>query len=91
MSAKTHTTDMPVLGTMTYPPHTIQDEHGETVGVVLSRHDYRLFLRVLASHTNWETLPPYLQDEIDIMLADEALAEGKAPLALRDLLAREQA
>lgn len=80
----------PIPTTLTYPPRTIQDEDGKVVGVVLSQSDYRLFLRILASHTDWETLPPYLQDAIDNMLADEALAEGGEPRALRDLLAEEQ-
>jgi hypothetical protein len=80
---------MPIPDTSAYPPRTIQDERGEVIGVVLSRDDYRLFLRVLASHADWDLLPPYLQDAIDNMLADEASAESGQPHALRDLLARE--
>ena len=48
-----------------------------------------LFLRVLAAHIDWEKLPPYLQDAIDNMLADEALAEDGKPRPLRDLLAQK--
>jgi hypothetical protein len=73
-----------------YPPRTVQDEHGEVVGVVLSQSDYRLFLRVLASYADWDTLPPYLQDSIDNMLADEALAEGGKPHPLHELLTQER-
>jgi hypothetical protein len=91
MSIKASTTQVPIPTTLTYPPRTIQDEHGEVVGVVLSQNDYRLFLRVLASHADWELLPPYLQDAIDNMLADEALAEEGKPHSLRALLAQEQA
>jgi hypothetical protein len=87
---KTPATSVPIPTAFTYPPRTIQDEHGEVIGVVLSQSDYRLFLRVLASYANWEALPPYLQDAIDNMLADEALAQEGAPRSLRDLLAEEQ-
>ncbi len=90
MHVKTFATDVPIPTTLAYPPRTIQDEHGKVVGVVLSQDDYCLFLRVLASHTDWEELPPYLQDAIDNMLADEALVKGEEPRPLRDLLAREQ-
>ena len=89
MYAKTSATNVPIPTTLTYPPRTIQDEHGEVVGVVLSRSDYRLFLRVLASHLDWEAMPPYLQDAVDNMLADEALADEGGPRPLRDLLAQE--
>lgn len=90
MSAKAPSAHAPIPTALTYPPRTIQDENGEVVGVVLSQDDYRLFLRVLASHADWETLPTYLQDAIDNMLADEALAEGGEPRPLRALLAQEQ-
>ena len=80
----------PILATPTYPPRTIQDEEGEVVGVIVSRSDYVLFLRALAAYTDWEMLPPHLQDAVDNMLADEALSEGGEPRAFRDLLAEEQ-
>lgn len=86
---KTSTMDIPIPTKLAYPPRTIQDEHGEIVGVVLSQDDYRLFLRVLASNVDWEILPPYLQDAIDNMLADEALIEEEEPRPLRELLAQE--
>jgi hypothetical protein len=89
MGVKASTASVPIPTTLTYPPRTVQDEHGKVVGVVLSQSDYRLFLRVLASYADWETLPPYFQDAIDNMLADEALAEGGEPRPLRDLLAQE--
>jgi hypothetical protein len=90
MHTKTPAMNVPIPTTLAYPPRTIQDEHGKIVGVVLSKEDYHLFLRVLASHTDWEALPPYLQDAIDNMLADEALAEGGELHPLHDLLAQEQ-
>ena len=89
MHVKTSAANMPVPTALTYPPRTIQDENGEIVGVVLSQSDYRLFLRVLASHTDWEALPPYLQDAIDNMLADEALAEEGESRSLHDVLAEK--
>lgn len=89
MHTKTSTVREPVPTELTYPPRTIQDEEGEVVEVIVSRHDYWLFLRALAAYADWETLPPYLQDAVDNMLADEALAEGGEPRALRDLLAEE--
>lgn len=90
MHVKASTMKVPIPTTMAYPPRIIQDERGEVVGVVLSQDDYRLFLRVLASHADWEALPPHFQDAIDNMLADEALAEGGAPHLLRNLLTEEQ-
>ncbi len=87
MREKASTMNVPIPTALTYPPRTIQDEHGEVVGVVLSQSDYRLFLRVLASYADWEALPLYLQDAIDNMLADEALAQEGTPRSLRDLLA----
>jgi len=87
MHEKTFALNVPIPTALTYPPRTIQDEHGKVVGVVLSQGDYRLFLRVLASHADWDALPTYLQDAIDNMLADKALAQERTPRLLRDLLA----
>lgn len=54
--------------------------------VILSLEDYKAFLRVLATHMDWETLPPYLQDSIDRLLIEEAKAEALPPNPLRELL-----
>jgi hypothetical protein len=56
------------------------------VEVILSYEDYQDFLRTLAAHADWDALPPYLQDAIDRLLADEAKAEGGTPRPLRELL-----
>ena len=72
---------------LNYPPRTIYDETGNVVGIILAYADYQTFLHVLAKHADWAKLPPYLQDAIDNMLADEAEAEGGEPLSLRELLA----
>jgi len=70
-----------------YPPRTIYDENGQIAGVILAYADYQTFLDILARHADWEQLPPYLQDAIDNMLADEAEAEGGESQPLRALLA----
>jgi hypothetical protein len=72
---------------LTHPPHLVHDARGQIVGVMLPYGDYQLLLRSLATHADWESLPPYLQDAIDNMLADEALAESGPSRPLRELLA----
>lgn len=89
MSPRTQVANVPVPTALAYPPRFIHDEHDNVVGVVLSQSDYRLFLRVLAAYADWERLPPYLQDAIDNILADEALTEGSESQPLRDLLAKK--
>jgi hypothetical protein len=73
-------------GAPTHPPRFVHDERGEVVEVILSLEDYRAFLRLLAAHMDWDTLPPYLQDAIDRLLVEEAKAEALPPRPLRDLL-----
>lgn len=70
-----------------YPPRLIYDEHGQIAGIILAYSDYQTFLRILAKYADWEMLPPYLQDAIDNLLADEAEAEGEAARPLREVLA----
>jgi hypothetical protein len=60
----------------TYPPRTILDENGQEAGFILSPGDYRAWLKLLSRHADWESLPQYLQDRIDNLLADEAEQEG---------------
>lgn len=69
------------------PPRLVSDANGQVVEVILDYADYKHFLRVLAKHADWETLPPYLQDAIDNLLADEAIAEEGAAVPLRQALA----
>lgn len=69
------------------PPRFVSDATGRAVEVVLSYSDYQELLRLLARHADWETLPPHLQDAIDNVLADDALAEGGTPIPLRQALA----
>jgi hypothetical protein len=79
--------DAPVPSTLSYYPRLIQNECGEIIGVILAYADYQRFLRLLVSHEDRESLPPHLQDAVDNMLADEALAEGGPSRPLRELLA----
>ena len=69
------------------PPKLVYDDSGKVVEVILAYHDYRTFLKTLAATADWESLPPYLQDDIDAMLAQEARAEGGELRPLRELLA----
>lgn len=72
-----------------FPPRTILDENGNWTGVIIGVTDYKRFLRLLAEHSDWESLPPHLQDAIDNMLADEAEMEVGEAVSLRGLLAVE--
>ena len=73
-----------------FPPRTILDENGNLTGVILGVSDYQRFLRLLAEHSDWDTLPAYLQDAIDNMLADEAEQETEEAIPLRELLTMEK-
>jgi len=72
-----------------FPPRTILDENGNLTGVIIGVSDYQRFLRLLAKHSDWDTLPAYFQDAIDNMLADEAEQETGEAIPLRELLAME--
>jgi hypothetical protein len=67
-------------------PRFVQDDQGRVVEVILSYDDYAGLLRVLAARADWETLPPYLQDAIDSVLAADAATEGGSPRPLREVL-----
>ena len=69
------------------PPRYVSDATGRAVEVVLSYADYQELLRLLARHADWETLPPYLQDAIDNVLADDSLAESGTTITLRQAIA----
>jgi hypothetical protein len=68
------------------PPRFVSDATGRAVEVVLSYSDYEELLRLLARHADWETLPHHLQDAIDNLLADDALAEEGQALPLHQAL-----
>ncbi len=74
------------LTTFDVSPKMVHNDRGETVEVLLSYDMYQAFLRILADYVDWEMLPPYLQDEVDGMLADEAKREPGESIPLRDAL-----
>lgn len=68
------------------PPRYVQNERGETVEVIVSIEDYERYLRTLAKHADWATLPAYLQDAIDTLLAQEARTESGPSVPLQTAL-----
>jgi uncharacterized protein (DUF433 family) len=66
--------------------HMFYNDRGETVEVILSYDDYKTFLRFLADYVDWESLPGYLQDAIDHLLAEEARAELGESIPLHEAL-----
>ena len=70
-----------------FPPRTIYDENGQRSGMIVSIPDYQIFLQLLVKHADWETLPRYLQDAVDNMLADSAENERGEQITLAELLA----
>ena len=68
------------------PPKMVHNDRGETVEVILSYDEYKAFLRFLANYVDWESLPGYLQDAIDHLLAEEARAEPGEPIPLHEAL-----
>jgi hypothetical protein len=68
------------------PPKMVPNDRGETVEVILSYNEYRAFLRFLADYVDWASLPGYLQDAIDHLLAEEARAEPGEPIPLHEAL-----
>jgi hypothetical protein len=63
---------------MSNPPKLVYDETGQLIEVILSASDYRAYLQTVAAESDWESLPAYLQDAIDLMLIDEVRAEKPA-------------
>lgn len=70
-----------------HAPRFVSDATGRTLEVVLPYTEYQELLRLLARHADWDALPPYLQDAIDNVLADDALAEGGTPIPLHQAMA----
>ena len=67
-------------------PEWVYDDSGEVIGVILGYDDFRTLIQKVARETDWETLPPNLQDAVDAMLMDEASEENSETRPLRDLL-----
>ena len=53
----------------------------------LSAEDFRVYLRSLLNEADWETLPKYLQDAIDLLLIDEVRDEKDNARDLKAVLA----
>lgn len=67
-------------------PEWVYNDSGEVIGVILGYDDFRTLIQKVARETDWETLPPNLQDAVDAMLMDEASEENSEMRPLRDLL-----
>jgi hypothetical protein len=76
--------------TLVHPPKFVYDKTGQLVEVILPYEDYRTFLKMLAENVDWETLPPELQDAVDLMLIEEAKAEGGEPKSLERYIAERK-
>jgi len=72
--------------TLSAPPRLVSDAQGRVVEVILDYGDYSQFLRILARHADWESLPPSLQDAVDNLSADDALAEEGSAVSLPEAL-----
>ncbi len=64
------------------PPKMVYNSGGDLVEVILSADDFRTYLRTLNAETDWQSLPPHLQDAIDRLLIDEVRTEKERALAL---------
>jgi hypothetical protein len=73
--------------TLAHPPKLVYDETGQPIEVIVPYEDYKTFLRMLAESADWEALPPHLQDAIDLMLIEEAKAEGGITRPLEQVIA----
>lgn len=76
-----------MIETSVFPSRTIHDSSGKLEGIILDYREYQLLLRLLVHYADWEELPPFLQDAIDNMLADEAESEGGEPRLFSEILA----
>lgn len=72
------------------PPKMVYNDQGEAVEVILNYEDYKTFLQFLAEYVDWESLPSYLQDVVDHLLAEEAKVEqgDEPPTPLLETLAK---
>lgn len=68
------------------PPKMVYDDAGELIEAILSAQDYFAYLRVVAAESDWEALPPHLQDAIDRFMIDEVRDEQTAVFDLEEVL-----
>ena len=73
--------------TIEQPPKLVYDIDGQIIEVIVTYQDYKKYLRTLADNADWETLPRYLQDAIDLLLIEEAKSENGQPKPLEQVLA----
>jgi len=73
-----------------HPPKMVYDQHGQLVEVILAAEDFRAYLRTVLAEADWETLPPHLQDAIDLLLVDEVRQEKEQARDFDEVLAEEQ-
>ncbi len=70
-----------------HPPKMVYDETGTLVEVILSAEDFRTYLRTLLAEADWDTLPPHLQDAIDLLLVEEVRHEKETARDFDEILA----
>lgn len=68
------------------PPKMVYDNTGKLIEVILSAQDYLAYLRMVAAESDWEALPPHLQDAIDRFMIDEVRDERTAAFDLEEAL-----
>ncbi len=69
------------------PPKMVYNSGGDLVEVILSADDFRTYLRTLLAESDWEALPPHLQDAVDRLLIDDVRGEKQQAIALEAVLA----
>lgn len=74
------------MGAIVTPPKMVYDESGQLIEVILAADDYLTYLRTVARESDWEALPPHLQDAIDRMLVDEVREEKEETFDLAAVL-----
>ena len=72
------------------PPRLVSDQGGNVVEVILDYRNYTRYLRLLAEHADWDALPPYLQDAINNVLAEEAASEVRDSVPLAHILSQSR-
>ena len=73
-----------------HPPKMVYDQLGRLVEVILTAEDFRNYLRAVLAEADWETLPPHVQDAVDLLLIDEVRHEKGHARDLAVILAEEQ-
>lgn len=73
------------------PPKLVYDEANELVEVVLSADDFRAYLRAVANDSDWDALPTFLQDAVDLLLIDDVRGERDDAIDFNEVLASDVA